>query len=109
MNNLLDRLAYAITSYNKKGAVEVLKNTSSRPVGYAIKDGSFDAIIRNNEENVNTFDKNFLDEDVKHSRRLVSNKGMSRSIDDTIQMLSVLEGAEETHQVKVSKEKLIES
>lgn len=48
-------------------------------------------------------------DDVKHSRRLVSNKGMSRSIDDTIQMLSVLEGVEETHQVKVSKEKLIEN
>ena len=48
-------------------------------------------------------------DDVKHSRRLVSNKGMSRSIDDTIQMLSVLEGVEETHQVKVGKEKLIEN
>ena len=46
---------------------------------------------------------------VKESRRLVSNKGMSRSIDDTIQMFSVLEGVEETHQVKVGKEKLIEN
>ena len=50
-----------------------------------------------------------VSENVKESRRLVSNKGMSRSIDDTIQMLSVLEGVEETHQVKVSKEKLIEN
>lgn len=65
---------YAITNYNEKGAVEELKNSSSRPVGNAIKDGSFDNIIRNNAENVNTFPENSLDGDIKHSRRVVSDK-----------------------------------
>lgn len=41
---------YAITNYNEKGAVGLLKNNPSRPVGNAIKDGSFNTIIRENSE-----------------------------------------------------------
>ena len=115
-NNLIGRAKndkkyhiYAITNYNKKGAVEVLKNTSSRPVGNAIKDGSFDIIIRNNEENVNAFDKNSLNIDVKHSRRVVAKEGISRSIDDAVEMLAVVGNLEdETHDIELSKGKLID-
>ena len=41
---------YAITNYNKKGTVGLLKNNPSRPVGNAIKDGSSTTIIRENSE-----------------------------------------------------------
>ena len=51
---------YAITNYNEKGAVGLLKNNPSRPVGNAIKDGSFDNSIRDNSENVNTSDEKTL-------------------------------------------------
>lgn len=36
---------YTITKYNEKGAVGLLKNNPSGPVGNRIKDGSFDSII----------------------------------------------------------------
>lgn len=48
---------YAITKYNEKGAVGLLKNNPSRPVGNAIKDGSFNKSIPEKSENVNTFAK----------------------------------------------------
>ena len=41
---------YAITNYNEKGAVGLLKNNPSSPVGNWIKDGSSTTIIRENSE-----------------------------------------------------------
>ena len=48
-------------------------------------------------------------DDVKYSRRVVTKEGVSRSIDDAVEMLAVVGNLEdETHDIELSKGKLID-
>ena len=79
---------YAITNYNEKGAVGLLKNNPSSPVGNWIKDGSFDNSIRDNSENVNTSDEKTLKKSSRKSLDVDSEgRGLTKEHPDLVSYL----------------------